>query len=121
MTLYADILLDSITHDIFVDNKDLVISPETADAVTQRLKIKLLFFKGEWWLNTDFGTPYYQNIFVKGVTQFKIDTIFKGQILDTQGVVSLISFESVYNPAARTYNLKFSCRSTTGDIITLEI
>ena len=120
MALHSDLELDTTNHDLVV-NKDLVFIEDTADAVTQRLRVKLKFFKGEWFLNTDFGVPYYHSIFVKGVEKVKVDELFKAEIINTEGVLSVETFDSTFNTATREYSMTFSCTVSTGEIITLEI
>jgi hypothetical protein len=117
----SDITMDLPSHDIQVFGKDLRIIPEKSEAVAQRLKIKLLFFKGEWFLNTEFGVPFYQRIFTKGITKGQVDNIFRNQILDTDGVLSIITFESTFNNSSRAYSLTFSCKVESGEIVTITI
>ncbi len=121
MAQFGDLKLDKDTHDLVIEGKDLVVIEDTPDSIVQRLKILLLSFQGEWFLNIDYGIPYYQSILRKGITQSKVDNIFRQQILDTEGVVAIISFTSTFNAFSREYSLTFSCRVTTGDIVTLEI
>tara|TARA_R110000803_G_scaffold13482_1_gene37856 strand:- start:7344 stop:7709 length:366 start_codon:yes stop_codon:yes gene_type:complete len=121
MSLFSDLGLDQKTHDLIVTNKDLVVIGDTTDAITQRLKVSLLFFKGEWFLNTEFGVPYYQSILRKGITKTKVDGIFKKKILGVDGVISILGFTSTYSAASREYTVTFSCKASTGDTITLEI
>lgn len=121
MALFGDLELDPKTHDLVITNKDLVVIDDTADAITQRLKVVLLFFRGEWFLNTEFGVPYYQSILRKGITKTKVDGIFKKEILGVEGVIAILDFTSTLNAASREYTVTFSCRVSTGDTITLEI
>lgn len=121
MAIFSDLELDKDTHDLVVTDKDLGFIEDTTDAITQRLKVRLLFFKGEWFLNINFGVPYYQSILRKGISKGKVDGIFKTTILETPGVITLLNFVSTFNPVTREYSLTFSCRASTGDTITLEI
>ena len=117
----SDITLDLGEHDLEILNGDLVIISEVADATAQRLKIRLLFFKGEWFLNTTYGIPYFQRVLRKGVNKRQVDSIFRQTILETEGVLSIISFNSTFNNATREYSLTFSCKSESGQIITITI
>lgn len=121
MALFSDLQLDLDTHDLVIPDKDLVVMDDTTDSITQRLKVTLLFFKGEWFLNVEFGIPYYQSILTRGISKTKVDGIFKTKILDVQGIESIITFTSTFNAMSREYTVTFSCRASTGDIITLEI
>lgn len=121
MAQYSDILLTDDTHDLLIIGKDLEVTQDTTEAIKQRLKVSLLFFKGEWFLNTEFGIPYYQSIVIKDVNKSQVDTIFRDEILEVEGVLSIITFTSTFSAASREYSLRFSCKASTGDIITLEI
>ena len=121
MSLYSDLELDKDTNDLNVIDRDLVVIPDTTEAIVQRLRIKLKFFKGEWFLNKQFGIPYNQTIFSKGTTKPQVDSIFRNKILSTPGVVELVTFSSELDAARRSYTLSFSCRASTGSTIILEV
>ena len=114
-----DILLDETTHDIVFKNGETPVTESIADGLKQRLKIKFLTFKGEWFLNTNYGTPYYQQIFGKGRSKSSIDLIFRQLILEDADVDSLLSFDSSLG-SDRTYSLSFSVKSVTGETIEIE-
>ena len=121
MAIFTDLELDPTTHDIFVSIKDLSIIQDTTDAIVQRLRIRLKFFRGEWFLNKLFGVPYHQRVFNKSITKSQADGIFRSEILSTPGVVEIITFTSTLNNSSREYTLSFSCRASTGDTIILEV
>lgn len=113
-----DILLDEVTHDAIFINGATPVTPSVSEGLKQRLKIKLLTFKGEWFLNTNYGTPYFQQIFGKRRSKSSVDIIFRELIQEDNDVVSLLKFSSSLSPQ-RTYSLAFSVKSITGE--TLEI
>lgn len=121
MAQFSDLTLDPITNDLQITNRDLIVIQDTTDAIVQRLRIRLKFFKAEWFLNLEFGLPFTQTIFVKGVTQGEVDSLFRTQILGTPGVIELLTFTSTLDPASRAYTTTFSCRASTGDTIILEV
>tara|TARA_R110000823_G_scaffold261418_10_gene382197 strand:- start:4591 stop:4956 length:366 start_codon:yes stop_codon:yes gene_type:complete len=121
MAQYSDLLLTEDSHDLIVTDKDLVVIQNSTEAVKQRLKISLLFFKGEWFLNTEYGIPYYQRIMIKDVSKLQVDALFREKILEVEGVLSLITFTSTFNRVNREYSLSFSCKAFTGETIDLEI
>ena len=117
----TDLLLTDGSHDLVIVNGDLVVIPFIEDSTAQRLKIRLLTFKGEWFLNTDFGVPYYQTVFKKITTKGQVDSVFRTQILDTPDVETITAFESIFDVASREYTVTFSCRVTSGESLTLTI
>lgn len=114
-----DILLDETTHDIVFVNGQTPVTDGVDDGLKQRLKIKLLTFKGEWFLNTNYGTPYFQQIFGKGRTKGAIDIIFRQLIEEDEDVLAILSFNSTLG-VDRTYSLSFSVRSRTGSTVEIQ-
>jgi len=73
------------------DTGDEVVRTDLGEEVAQRLRVRLLFFQGEWFLNLEEGLPYYQSIFVKGLKDKVVRSVFGQAILGTQGVAQLLS------------------------------
>jgi hypothetical protein len=113
-----DILLEDSTHDVVFVNGSSPMTGTTPIGLKQRLKIKLLTFKGEWFLNTNYGTPYFQEIFGKGRVKSTIDLLFRTLIKEDNDVVEILRFDSTLT-AQRVYSLSFTVTSVEGQ--TLEI
>ena len=62
-------------------------------AVAQAIKTRLLLWAGEWFLDTDEGTPYEQSILGHG-TQGTQDMAVKERILSTPGVTQITQYSS---------------------------
>lgn len=108
-----DLLLDSDNDLVFV-NGSASVTPDRAGAVQQRLKVKLLSFLGEWYLDTSYGIPYFQQIFGKGRSKGAIDSILQQKILEEDGVLRITKFESSLS-TSRTYSLVFAVVVDDGD------
>ena len=52
--------IDEIYNDFRISNGDLVLV-QGADNVVQQIRITLKTELGEWFLNTNFGLPYYSS------------------------------------------------------------
>lgn len=65
-------------------------SPAT---VAQAIKTRLLLWSGEWFLDLTEGTPYETQILGHG-TQDTRDVAIKSRIVETPGVVELLSYSS---------------------------
>jgi hypothetical protein len=111
-----DILL-SDEHDISLDGGDFKLSSTAPTSLQQRLRIKLLTYQEEWFLDVDEGIPYYQSILGKNRAKETIDLIFKNAILAEPEVLSLESFSSSIDNSTRVYSLSFVARSAEGNAL----
>lgn len=62
--------------------------------VGQKVKIRLQWFLGEWFLNEDIGLPYFQEILIKNPNRLSIVNMIKRVIMDTEGIESIESFSA---------------------------
>ena len=102
----TDILLDTATHDIVIDGYDLQLV-DGVDLIRQRIKQRLLTIEGEWFLDATIGLPWFEEIIGKGAEQQQISALLARQIVETEGVESLIEFDLTLNRRARTMTLAF--------------
>jgi len=89
---------------------------ENIDGLVQRIKIRLLVFLGEWFLNIDRGIPYFQEILEKGTSYDQISNSIKlviGQTLDVEKINSFIIKSSEI--ATRKIIISFSVSSVYGN------
>lgn len=110
-----DLALDKDTHDLLIQKNDLKVVDGT-DQLEQRLKIKLLFFKGEWFLDTVEGLPFYEEILVKNPNFPNIDNLIKAAILEDPEVEEILEYRSNYDKTKRSYSITFKARSSHGEI-----
>lgn len=104
-------------------NNDLIIEKgqlktvEAAAETVQHVRSRLLFYLGEWFLDLQAGTPYFQEIFTKPANLANIESILKGRILNTPGVERLIEFSMDYEGSStRRLSVSFSAETTYGNI-----
>lgn len=109
----SDIRLDPLTFDIDVQN-DLLSLTSGLDARRQHLRQRLGMFFGEWFLNTQRGIPYFEHVFGKTPNPVVIDSIFKNEIINTQGVLELLAFELDLDTVARELTLTMRARVDEG-------
>lgn len=79
-----DLLLDD-KHDLVLDAR-LVAGIER---VRQQVKVTLLTFLGEWFLDTGFGVPVLDKILVKSPRRAEVEAIIRAKIRDVPGVKSV--------------------------------
>jgi hypothetical protein len=109
----SDLKLDDLTGDLVIENADLVLTTGS-DAVRQHLLQRLRTFMGEWFLNLDAGLPYFQNILIKDPNLNAIDGVIKNVIIDTPGVLELLSFDMNYDSSTQALELTFSVQVSDG-------
>lgn len=96
--------------DLDFKNGNFVRSLNNSDKeIEQRLKTRLRLFLGEWFLDTNLGIPYLQMVFIKGTDPELIESYFKDEILNTEGVSTLINFSPIgFNPRTRIMTISFA-------------
>lgn len=110
----SDIKLDS-NGDIDLSTNALQLTTGI-DAIVQHLKQRLRTFYGEWFRDRRIGVPYFEQILIKNPNPNVIDSIFKRAILDTPGIISLVTIDIDFEPTTRTMTLNFEAKSTAGVI-----
>ena len=112
MTLGPDILLDPLTHDLDFEGGDLKLAVDVGQAV----KIRLLFFVGDWFLNTAIGIPYFEQIFKKNPRLDQISALYREEIAGTPGVASVLSVLVGLNTQTRELDVTWKADSFEGEI-----
>ncbi len=113
-----DLELDTETHDLVIENGDLKLLNDEPKVVRQTLTINLLFFQGEWFLDLEYGVPYFQSILVKGATKDLVDSLLRRAILDSYRVETIERFQTSIRDDA--YFLDFLEATTSeGNIISI--
>jgi hypothetical protein len=77
----------------------LTNSPE---AVAQAVESYLRLWLGEWYLNTNDGTPWLEGVFGYNSKEEADETLIQ-TILGVQGVQNLENWQSTVDPATRQY------------------
>lgn len=107
-----DLKLDS-TGDLDLQRNDLMWV-DGAERVHQQLQIKLKLWKGEWFLNTAFGTPYLEQILGKQITLNGALAALKNSINEVDGVQEIEQFNYDFNRKTRQLNVSFSVKTPYG-------
>jgi len=108
-----DLLLDVSTNDLAIDGLNLTVV-QGADAVRQQLFLKLCLWTGEWFLDTEFGTPYIDTILGKQVTLSGAIAAIKKSILEVTDVDKITSFEYSFDRQTRKLTVIFTCSTPFG-------
>ena len=107
-----DIRLNS-DHDLDVTALDFSLVDQ-AEQVRQQLLIKLRLWVGEWFLDTDFGTPYLQEILGKQLTLSGAIAALRKSILEVEGVRTITEFEYNFSASERRLQVDFTVDTPYG-------
>lgn len=108
-----DLLLDPLTHDLDTSSLDLVVV-KGAERVRQNIDIKLKFWRGEWFLDTEAGTPYLEDILGKRVSLAGAIAAVRASILEVADVNGLPSFSYTFNRQTRQFDYNFEAATSLG-------
>ena len=79
---------------------------EGEEELMQALACRLRVFKGEWFLDTDLGLPYFQVFFGKKATSTMIYNAIRKEALKVPGIHDLVNTSIALNNN-RTLDIKF--------------
>ncbi len=107
--------LDENNNLVFKNGQLVVITNEAK--VIQCVKNRLLWFKGEWFLDRQGGTPYFEVIFAKPYNESRVVAAIRDVIATTDGVNKVLDLTvSDYDPVTRHLTLNFIADTIYGVI-----
>lgn len=107
--------LDS-NNDLIIEDGSLKLVRDAAEVV-QHVRTRLLFYKGEWFLDTLTGVPYYQEIFTKPANLGNTESILKSTIIQTPGIEQLTNFAMDYQGGSiRNLGVTAKAETVFGDV-----
>jgi hypothetical protein len=77
-----------------------------SEAIALSLKQRLLLSKGEWPFDINEGIPWL-DLMEKPINKILIDSLIKKRIIDTNGVLSIVSYESIFDSKTREFTINF--------------
>lgn len=110
-----DLLLDPLTHDIDTRSLGMQVVSGSA-AVLQNIRIKLKLWTGEWFLDTEAGTPYLEDILGKRISLAGALAAIRASILEVDGVSAITRFEYQFNRQTRQLDYEFEASTSYGDV-----
>lgn len=109
-----DLKLDAFGDlDIGADDLQLISGPE---AVSQHLRIRLRLFKGEWFLDTRIGVPYFQRLLGAKTSGAAVKALFRKAILGTPGVKGVTALAIDYDNPTRRLTVRFDAVVTGTEV-----
>jgi hypothetical protein len=87
-------------------------------AIEQNLRVRLLFFLGEWFLDRSQGIPYYRDVYVKAPDLLLLQHLFRTAILSTTGISTVNELTVSLDKSLRKLLLSFRATMDTGAVLT---
>ena len=115
-----DIALNRKDHDIqFKEMRPGVYGlflVEGQDLIAQKIKVALKTFLGEWFLNKNYGVPYFEEILKANPKASAIEAIFRSTITGVEGVSRVSSLRLEFVREQRLLNVSFEVHTDYGPI-----
>lgn len=116
-----DFLLDETTWDFALDDAGNLQTVTGREAIAQHVKIRLRFFRGEWALDTREGTPYWEEILIRGASDSVVSEVFRRVVAETPGIASVRQFAISIDRQTRTLTIaRLEAVTTDGEAITAD-
>lgn len=100
-------------NDYTFGNGQLDYFINTPAAVGQVVQTSLLLFLGEWYLNSDDGMPWFENVLGKH-TKTEADNAIQDYVLKVQGVLDITSYESIIDSKLRKFSVTMTIDTDFG-------
>lgn len=82
-------------------------------AVGQAVETGLLLWQGEWFLDTTVGMPWVEGVLGKN-SQASGDATIQNQVINTQGVTDISSYQSTRNDVTRSLDVQMTIDTIYG-------
>lgn len=91
------------------------------EATAQAVETRLLMLLNEWFLDTDAGVPYLQDIMVKPGNMPLAQAIIKRTILETEGVQEIRSFDMTRDSETRKIFIQATVTNIYGSVANIKV
>lgn len=82
----VDFYLSPTTHDLQLSRAQDLQLATGAQRIAQQVKVTLLTFLGEWFLDETFGVPYLEVVTVKSPQRAQIESVMRAKVKAVPGV-----------------------------------
>ena len=86
-----DLKLDKSTGDLDISGNEIKLN-SGLESIEQDWRVRLQTFRGEWFLDTRIGIPYFESVLVKNPINAVLRSIFHSASLETPGIKEIAAF-----------------------------
>ncbi|CUJ50331.1 hypothetical protein [Achromobacter kerstersii] len=104
----------SADHDLDLDLLGRTSFVDGAERIAQQIKTTLLTFLGEWFLDTTFGVPYFDDVLVKSPNRASIEAIFRARIRSVPDVARVRGLELQIERQLRVLRVTYDVDTAAG-------
>lgn len=99
---------------------DLTMATAT-DVIDQKILAVLRMEKGDWYLDTRQGVPYFADLLEKGVSAQAVGSAISAALLRIPEVLAVTEMQVALDSATRQATISFVARTTDGTIPVQEV
>lgn len=103
-------------HDLDVGLLGELSFIDGAERISQQVKVTLLAFLGEWFLDTSFGVAYFESILVKSPDRASIEAVLRARIRAVPGVDRVRRLDLDIERELRILRVTFEADTAAGRI-----
>ena len=115
-----DIALNAKKHDLIIENGDFLLI-NNAERIAQQIKITILEWLGEWFLDLRDGVPYREYVLVKNPNLNHIRSILITKISAVNGVDKVKTMKLDLDKKNRVLTVDFEVLTSFGLITRREV
>jgi hypothetical protein len=101
-------------NDLYIDSSGNLVLIYDIEALADKLTQRLKLFYAEWFLATDRGVPYFDNIFGANKNKDIVASIFTNEILKESDVTSVVDVNYGLNSNTRKFSYSATINSIYG-------
>lgn len=117
-----DLQLEDATMNLDLStNFGFTLTTDLSKYVSQKLRIALRIFKGEYFLNNTLGLPYFEEFFKKDPNIDFIEDLYKAKIAGIYGVEEITFFELLTDTITRDFVVNFTVKLINEETISLTV
>ena len=115
-----DIALNAKKHDLIIENGDFLLI-NNAERIAQQIKITILEWLGEWFLDLRDGVPYREYVLIKNPNLNHIRSILITKISNVSGVDKVKTMTLDLDKKNRVLTVDFEVLTSFGLITRREV
>lgn len=88
------------------------------DAIAQDVRVRLRWFRGEWFLDRRTGTPWFERVLGHKQGDKLAEKMLRRVIMSTPGVAKIETMKLSLNRATRGLSVTFAVKTQSGAVVT---